>query len=53
VAFLSALTHADRDGRVMLMPPHPPAAPPALKYVLLNAAAQFSKVCVLCSRGPG
>jgi hypothetical protein len=48
VAFLSALTHAGQDGRVLVIPAaQSPAAPAHLKYVLLNAAAQFSKVRML------
>ncbi len=39
-AFLAALTNADADGRVIA-----DGAAGTLRYVLLNAAAHFSKAC--------
>ena len=41
VGFLGALTNADADGRIILDPTAATA-----KFVLLNAAAHFRKVCL-------
>lgn len=39
VGFMAGLNNADADGRILLDP-----AASTLKFLLLNAAAQFSKV---------
>ena len=43
VAFMAALNNADADGRIILDP-----AAGTLKFLLLNAAAHFSKACLHC-----
>lgn len=44
VGFMASLTNADADGRILLDP-----AAGTLKFLLLNAAAHFSKVSFSCS----
>ena len=46
VGFMASLTNADADGRILLDP-----AAGTLKFLLLNAAAHFSKVRFFWSMG--
>ena len=41
VAMAAALNNADADGRIIIDP-----SGPSLKFILLNAAAHFAKVCL-------